>query len=85
MVKEKRLTEEELANENTICVRCNNHKGFSSVVYRFCKQCARDVGDQKYLDEGSETVIRERADREEEVRADYFEHERELDELLEEF
>lgn len=68
-----------------VCTRCGKDKGFNSHNIPMCKECMREVADAQYLDEGSESVIKENADRPKQVRCDYNEQESELDKLLEEF
>lgn len=68
-----------------ICTRCGKDKGFNSYKITKCKECQIIIADEKYLDDGSEQVLKENADRPKQIRADYNEQESELDKLLEEY
>jgi len=50
-----------------------------------CKECQRTYNDNLYLDNGSESVIREDADREKRFAVDLHNTESELDRLLEDY
>ena len=75
----------ETINDGTICTRCGRDKGFKSKEQAMCHECKRELADSKYLDEGSEQIIKENADRPKQVRIDLNEQEAELDKMLEEF
>jgi ribosomal protein S14 len=68
-----------------ICTRCGEAKGFNSYNITKCKDCQREIADEEFLDSGSESVIRENADRPKQVRVDLHEQESYLDKLLEEY
>ncbi len=72
-----------------LCVRCGEDKKFNRLnneILIYCKKCACELADEQYLDDGSDTIIKERADRAEEgISADYAEQDKELDDMLEEF
>lgn len=75
-------------NEIDNCIRCGKNKGYKglkNVSFKYCKECARILADEQYLDDGSGQVIRENADRPKQVRVDLNEQESELDKMLEEY
>ncbi len=63
------------------CKRCGRDK---DKRYEMCASCRMALADEKYLDDGSGVQIHERKDRGEDISADYFEQERELDVVSEE-
>lgn len=78
-----------ITDDSLRCADCRCNVGMAQKI-KFkayerirCAKCHLTYNDNLYLDEGSEAMIKERIDRDEEVHANYFEQERELDELLE--
>jgi hypothetical protein len=81
------MVSEETKIDADKCVRCGKDKNHGALRrdLPFCVPCARELSDEQYLDDGSESVIKENADRPKQVRVDLNEQETELDKLLEEY
>ncbi len=71
--------------DHYICVDCGCKVVIhnSNINANRCKSCEREYRDKVYLDEGSMPVLRERADRDEDVMQ--YSHDDGLDKLLEEY